>query len=260
MLCPAPLRHNSPSTPSLYRLPAPHAQRAGAVTSLVKVALALDPVDLNDVATEATATVNLAPCLHGSDHPALALRVLLAVLAAANGTVAETPPLAQAVLEALDRCRPETPVTENPAKQLALRFYERAVLIWGEGPAAAVAQDWAMRYCWYAEAAALAVDLAEVSRLLVMARLPRFWPNTALFVQLPAPTTDAPASGLADTTLHLLARRRFATLAVTAPSGLSQLDHLLYLLELGEWVALYAAALYGVDPAQRVPLQLLFNE
>ncbi|HXF64603.1 MAG TPA: SIS domain-containing protein [Caldilineaceae bacterium] len=270
MLCPAPLRLMHPPTPALYRLPAPQVQHVSdGCLSLVKVALELDPGALDDVAIGASATVNLAPYLHGADHPALALRVLLGVLAAADGAAAATPPLAQAALAGLHRCRPETPVAENPAKQLALRFYERVPLVWGEGIAAAVAQDWAMRYCWYAEAAALAVEPAEVSRLLVMARLPRFWPNTALFTQLPAPaqttdtqTTNAAAlhAELADATLRLLARRRFATLAVTAPPGLSPLDHLLYLLELGEWVALYAAALYGVDPAQRVPLQLLFEE
>jgi hypothetical protein len=57
-----------------------------------------------------------------------------------------------------------------------------------------------------------------------------------------------------------LTRRRVAAVQAPAPAGLSDLEHVLYLLELGEWIALYAAALYNVDPSQRVPLQILFDE
>jgi hypothetical protein len=46
---------------------------------------------------------------------------------------------------------------------------------------------------------------------------------------------------------------------VESPSFSSPILTGLHLLELGEWLALYAAALYNVDPADRVPLQILFG-
>jgi hypothetical protein len=152
----------------------------------------------DEVMALATATVNLAPYVQGADHPAFALSLLLGVLAAARrqpglSAANVSPPFSSldAAAGHLARCRPETPSRDNPAKQLALRLYEQIPIFWGSGLAAGVARDWAMRYLWYAEAVALATEIDELSRLLVMARLPRFWPNAAVFVEVagqpPAP-------------------------------------------------------------------------
>ena len=56
-----------------------------------------------------------------------------------------------------------------------------------------------------------------------------------------------------------MARLTLVVLEVNTSAGLSRLDRALYWLEMGEWVALYAAALNNVDPAAQVPLEILFG-
>jgi hypothetical protein len=205
-----------------------------------------------------TLGVDLAPYVAADHHPAQALLVLIGLLAAATGQW--PPPVVAPATALLDRCRPETLSAENPAKQLALKLHDRIPCFWGAGLATAVAADWAMRYLWYAEALAWSAGEAELSRLLVMARLPRYWPNAAAFVRL-APASTGGSADLAEQVETILARRRFVTLAAP-PAALpasSGLDHVLAWLELGEWLALYAAALYNVTAAARVPLELLFG-
>lgn len=196
------------------------------------------------------------PPVDASAHPAYTLLALLGLLAAARPHMPPWPAPAPALLEALACCHPTVPSADNPAKQIALRLHGRIPCFWGAELEAAAAQAWTAAFLWSAETMALAAHQDELSRLLVMARFPRFWPNAAALVHLVTP--DAPAS-LAAETGRLLARRRFVLLELHAPAGLSLLDRALYWLEMGEWVALYAAALNNVDPAAQVPLEILFG-
>jgi hypothetical protein len=248
----------------LFQLAAPVAALDLAALNLAT----LDLATLDDVTAAATATINLTPYVTAHRHPAETLHILLGMLAAVDGRLAAAYLPSPAVVETLAHCGPEIPTDENPAKQLALRLNDRLPLFWAGERWTPVARDWAMRYFWYAEAMSLVADEAEMNRLLVMARLPRYWPNSALFVQLPAPAlpTESGTIGALSATpastatvTHLLARRRFTTVVAPAPAVHSLLDHALYLLEFGEWLALYAAALYNVDPAQQVPLSILFD-
>ncbi len=199
--------------------------------------------------------VDLAPYIRSDAHPVATLVVLLGLPAIAHGQAPESPTLDPAVLAALTHCTPSTLTAENPAKQLALRLHDRIPCFWGAGLEAAAGRVWAARRLWLAESMALALDQDELSRLLAMARFPRFWPNAAGFVRLHSAGEPSP---LADKLTWLLSRRRFATLDLHAPVTARPVDRALYWLALGEWVALYAAALNNVDPAAQVPLDLLF--
>lgn len=156
----------------------------------------------------------------------------------------------------LDRCRPDRPTADNPAKQLALRCYDRVPCVWSDARLFPLAQQWQGRMLHYAEAAALSMDLAGLARDWSMARFPRFWPNAVIFVHLVDGQESAADRALAEKLQILLQRRSFQTSEVALP-GTGAAAVRFQGEELGEWVALYLAALYGVDPADRVPWQFL---
>jgi len=150
---------------------------------------------------------------------------------------------------------------ENPAKQLALAIHERTPLFWAWTPLAGVARDWSLRLILYAEASAAWASGQELTNVQVMARFPRYWPHISTFVQLPGPGSPGPEREKRrkrTEAFHLLLRKRRAeSVPVPGPEDVSPLVAAWRLLELGEWVALYSASLYGVDPADRVPLAFL---
>lgn len=241
--------------PELQPIGALAAQLAGGATRLAGAPLTLGYAPL--AALQVGEWIFPAtPPIDAGAHPAYTLLALLGLLAAAHRHAPLYPSPAPALLEALARCCPDVPSADNPAKQIALRLHGRIPCFWGANLEAAAAQAWTAALLWSAETMALAAHQDELSRLLVMARFPRFWPNAAVLVHLITP--DAPA-GLAAETGRLLARRRFAMLDLHAPAGLALLDRALYWLDMGEWVALYAAALNNVDPAAQVPLDILFG-
>jgi hypothetical protein len=147
--------------------------------------------------------------------------------------------------------------TENPAKQLALKLYERTPLFWGDSRLAPLAARWQQRVMQDAETAALSADLQQMARDWSMVRLPRFWPNAVVCVWLRDGREDAEERQLAEQIQSLLQKRRYQTVQAAIPAGAAPEVALWYGEELGRWVALYLAALYGVDPAARVGWQYL---
>jgi hypothetical protein len=207
-----------------------------------------------DAAQDATNTISLDPALNPDNHPTFTLLSLMTLLWGLRGDPSFPPGGVDASLaDALDRCAATTPTVKNPAKQLALALHERIPVFWGDGLAEHVAADWAVRLQWYAERAAFGVAASDLLIGHLLARFPRYWPNTAAFVRLQL----APPDELMVHATALLARRRFPTTLVTAPAG--GLAAILYWLEFGEWLALYSAHLTGVDPADRTPHAILFS-
>ena len=244
-------RHRSeewPPTPfALVALTPPDLQ------PLARVAASLYPQPLQPAVSPAppAAQPGRAP-LHFDDHPAYTAAYLMAVAAWASGAEADVPSLDATWLESL---RPSVPHDQNPAKQLALRFFGHIPLLWSEASLLAhVADDWRLRILRYAESAALAADGEKMRLAWSMARFPNFWTNALCIAQL---TSIAPgAASQPDALQIILKRRRFETVEVSAP-GDTLAQNALHLIYLGEVVALYLAALYGVDPSDRTPLQLL---
>lgn len=229
------------------------APRAAVPIGQTPVTLGVEPranLYIGDQAIDLGAHVSV------NAHPTQALLVLIGLITVTRGEVPSFPVPESTVMDALARCVPAIPTNENPAKQIALRVHERIPCFWGAGIEAAAARDWAIRRLWLSESMALATDQDELSRLWVMARFPRFWPNAAAFVRL---VTPGSTGELAQQISYLLSRRRFSTLDVQPPQTVSPLIRAIYWLELGEWNALYAAALNNVDPAAQVPRDLLFG-
>ncbi len=112
-----------------------------------------------------------------------------------------------------------------------------------------------MRQLWYAERQAWSAGADEVAMLHIMARLPRYLPNTTTWVQVESADKHEP---LVTSLGQIALRRRLPLQTVELPAGLMPLEATIYLLEFGEWLALYAAQLNNVDPDERVPHQILF--
>jgi hypothetical protein len=203
----------------------------------------------------------LAHLCHGDLHPTQGLLNLYALLYHHQGESAPLP--SPTHLAPLDKLLPATPTADNPAKQLAFALQERIPLIWGSEAAAWIARDWMVRQLWYAERQAWSASTAEMAKLHVMARFPRYLPNSVAWVELTlsasqtAPQT-APDERIAADLRHIAQRRRLPHHTVSIPAGLTRLEAVVYLLEFGEWTALYAALLNNVDPGERVPHQILF--
>ncbi len=212
-----------------------------------------DPTRLVDLSTE----------IQEGSHPARVFLFLLGLLSRWGGPVD-----AQALLAGVDpqlpgmaAWLPRSPQAENPAKQLALAIHERTPLFWAWEPLVGVAQDWSQRLILYAEASAAWASGQDLTHLQVMARFPRYWHHITTFVQLTGPPGPGAEAGelhrRADAFRLLLEKRRAERVEVPSPGEVSGVVAAWRLLELGEWVALYSASLYGVDPADRVPLAFL---
>lgn len=200
---------------------------------------------------------DLSAHLSGDTHPADAFLTLVRLLEHWRGRplAPEVDEWSHLLAEGLDQMAPRQPGPDNRAKELARTLNERLPVFWAFEPLAPVAYDWWTRYLLYAELKAQWASAEQVRYVEVMARFPRYWPNTAVYVRLAHPAEEVPGwmSGLET----VFRRRRIHAHTVDAPAGLSEAGAMLYLLELGEWVALYAACLNAVDPTDRVPLDFL---
>lgn len=222
------------------------------LTGLARLAADLHPSP-TPARTGTSVVTSAMPDLTMDTHPAYAFATFLA-----SSALAARQPLPQLVLDHawLRTLVPESPVADNVAKQTALRLYQHIPLIWsGAAWLDAVAEDWRMRVLYYAESAALAAGEEAMQRAWSMARFPNFWPNGVAVVHL-ASRHDAATDKVDGRLATILAARRIKCVEVAAP-GATQAEIAIHYLYLGNWIALYLAALYQVDPADRVPLQLL---
>lgn len=197
-------------------------------------------------------TLDLHDHLHFDDHPAYTFAYLVTAATWLAGSHTAMPTLDHSWLESL---QPSTPLSQNPAKRLAQRFYAHAPLLWAvEEWQLAIAHDWRLRILRYAENAAMVANFADMQHGWSMARFPNFWPNALCVARI---GDSSPADPPNTRALQTILRRRRFDATETALVGANRLTQALHLLYLGEWVALYLAALNDVDPADRVPLHLL---
>jgi hypothetical protein len=196
------------------------------------------------------------PAPSPQSHPSTIFLFLLAVLDSWLGhqLAEEATALPTDRLAHLASAVASVPLAENPAKQIAYRLHERLPLFWAEEALTGVAYDWWQRYTLYAEAKAEWSSADAIRQVTAAVRFPRYWPQAGTFVRLAQRAAEGP-SWLA-TMDRLFQRRKLQGMTVSAEIA-SLPTTLLYLLELGEWVALYAAALLGVDPTERVALDFL---
>ena len=223
------------------------------ITYVPEVAgLARLAAELSALPIPAPTTGDAPPTLTFDTHPAYTLAIFLASSARIAG---EPPPQLSVNRTWLHALRPETPAAANMAKQAALRLYQHVPLIWSGAPwLEGVGEEWRLRILYYAESAALAAGSEGMQRLWSMARFPNFWPNGVVVVHLAE--QERPAVPGSEALAAILAARRIHRLELAAP-GATRTEVAIHHLYLANWIALYLAALYQVDPADRVPLQLL---
>jgi hypothetical protein len=156
----------------------------------------------------------------------------------------------------LQSCRSDVPLAANPAKQLGVKLYERVPLIWSHARLAPHTRYWQACINHYAEAAAITATLDAMVRNWSMVRFPRFWNNALTCVYLSDGAEPAPVRAQADRMQVLLQTRRIPTTTIALPVAAGAATRF-HAEALGEWVALYLAALYQVDPAARVAWDFL---
>ena len=212
----------------------------------------------------AVSLIDLSQFVSADQHPVQVLLFLLALLERLNPTLTAPLNLPQMQQPMLANCIPDVPVATNPAKQLALQIFERLPFFWATGALVGVADDWRLRLLWYAECMAWSASTAELVRLQAMARLPRYWFNIVTFVHLTnvhlTKVTVHSLTPLEAKLDRLLTIRRLRSVRVSTPADSEAVGAVWHLLELGEWLALYTAALYNVEPTERVPLQFLGDD
>lgn len=152
------------------------------------------------------------------------------------------------------RCAPEVPTADNPAKQLAWSLVDRFVLVSGAGFLAPVARRWKTQLNENSKAAAVFEELPEATHntvvgfeqpeslrdhlAVVFLQSDLEHPRNALRAQLMADVLDT----------GLIWHQRIET------SGETRLGHVLGGIVLGDYVSVYTAFMYAVDPTPVVAI------
>lgn len=174
------------------------------------------------------------------------------------GLIADAQP---ALAEAAARMRedaaqmaPEVPAVHNPAKRMAGQLIGRIPLIFGAGPLAEVARRWKTQINENAKAVAVFEALPEADHNTVVGTEfpPDLLPHLiALFLTAPS---DHPRNALrARITRELLMRQGINT-DLFVGRGEGRLAQVFSLILLGDFISVYLALAYAVDPT---PVQVI---
>ena len=146
------------------------------------------------------------------------------------------------------RCRPLVPTAQNPAKQLAWAALDRLVVIAASGPLAPVARRWKAQINENSKATAVYEELPEASHNTVVGyEQPDSLRDHMLVVILTA-ASDHPRNALrAGLLAELLATARIGHQVVPV-DGEGRLAQALSAAVLGDYVSVYLAFTYGLDP------------
>jgi len=154
-----------------------------------------------------------------------------------------------AVMESLqEEIGETTPVTENPAKQLAKRLCGRLPVIYGSGYLAEVAHRWTTQLNENAESWSFFEQLPELNHNAVVGyQFPKELAEKVVVVMLTS-SLDHPRNKVrSQVTQEVLARQGVACEVVSA-RGESPLVQMLSAIHFGDYVSYYLALLYEIDP------------
>jgi glucose/mannose-6-phosphate isomerase len=177
--------------------------------------------------------------------PLLAIAGKLGIIEEKSADVAE----AIAVMEdLLRRIGEDVPLSENPAKQLAVRLHGRMPVVHGAGPLTDVARRWKTGLNETSEMWAFFEELPEANHnAIVSYGLPPDIAKAAFVVFLQAPSLHPRVLLRYEYTRRVLAEAGVDYETVEAV-GNSPLAHILSTLFFGDYVGLYLAILNEVDP------------
>jgi glucose/mannose-6-phosphate isomerase len=155
------------------------------------------------------------------------------------------------VLQSLrDRCHPDVPTAQNPAKQLAKALYGKIPLIQGTvGLMAGVAYRWRTQFNENADILAVSSEYSELDHNEVVGwELPREMGRWFEVVTLTAPGDFWRQRARVMVSQQMI--RRKAKVHTFVAEGESALAQLTWSVLLGDFVSVYLALLYGVDPKE----------
>lgn len=143
---------------------------------------------------------------------------------------------------------PASPRAKNPAKQLALKLYDRLPIFYGAGILSEVARRWKGQVNENAKAWAYYDTLPELDHNSVVGyELPKSLLPHLVVVSLEAPADHPRVALRQHVTRDLLERSGIAVEMVRA-QGNSALAQMLWTIHFGDYVSFHLAALNNVDP------------
>lgn len=149
------------------------------------------------------------------------------------------------------------PASANLAKRLAHSFYGRLAVIYGVGFLASVAHRWKTQFNENTKAWAFHEALPEMNHNAVLGyQQPDELASNTFAVLLQSPSNIEQNRVRADVTGEVLSRAgvRYQTIEAQGSTALAQA---LSAIHLGDYVSLYLAALYGIDPTPIEAIDLL---
>ena len=160
-----------------------------------------------------------------------------------------------------ERLRPEIPVEENPAKQMALKLYNRIPVIWGSsGTTEVVAQRWKGQINENAKAPAYWNVFPELNHNeLVGFKFPESLLKQLHVVILRDDRDHPKVQQRIEITKNIISKV-VAGVTDVRSSGGGPLSRTYSLIYSGDYTSLYLAYLYGIDPGPVEVIDFLKNE
>jgi len=147
------------------------------------------------------------------------------------------------------RCDPSVPTVDNPAKQLAWSLLDRFVLVTGAGFMAPVARRWKAQLNENSKATATFEELPEATHNTVAGfEQPESLRDHLALVFLSS-GLEHPRNGLRASLFGDVAQAAHIWYTVVEASGEGKLGHALSAIVFGDYVSVYLAFMYGVDPS-----------
>ena len=161
----------------------------------------------------------------------------------------------RAAREMVVRCEPGVLTADNPAKQLAWSLVDRLVLVSGPGFLAPVARRWKTQLNENAKSAAVFEELPEASHNTVVGFEQPDSLRDHLAVVLLHSDLDHPRDALRASLLGEVMDTGLIWHTSVAAAGDGRLAHALSLVALGDYVSVYLAFMYAVDPTPVVAIE-----
>jgi glucose/mannose-6-phosphate isomerase len=147
------------------------------------------------------------------------------------------------------RCEPGVPTSTNPAKRLAWAFVDRLVVIAASGALAPVARRWKAQINENGKSAAVVEELPEATHNTVVGfEQPESTRDHLLVVFLSAASDHPRNAQRAALTAEVLDTGHISQETVRV-EGESRLAQALSAIVLGDYVSVYLAFMYGIDPS-----------
>lgn len=147
------------------------------------------------------------------------------------------------------RCAPGVPTADNPAKQLAWSLVDRLAMIAGSGFLAPVARRWKAQLNENGKAAAIYEELPEATHNTVVGfEQPDSLRDHLFVVQLKG-AAEHPRNALRATLLGDVLDTAHVSHASVEASGEDKLGQALSAIVMGDYVSVYLAFMYAVDPS-----------